>query len=226
MPPPYQNPHYAVFAAIRHVPQPAIGSVPSKWVKRLDGKGLADFEPLPDYKLDRFEVREICRDRDKPVLFGYICAMAWGDQGDGPKKNNATTAWHHRECLVPKLTQLRDEEMTRGKAYKLFCGGNAVPCLGPSYFTKLLYFFSRKPNRYIMDQFTGKSMHLITGRRVMRMGKEAPTRQNTGKHYCEYCEEIDAIASDLKDSGDHIEQRLFSSDDGDWRRYVRANWKA
>ena len=223
MPPPYPNPHYVEFARIPHVPQCLIGSVPSKWVEKLCGKGMADFAVLPDYKLHRSEVREICRDRDKPVLFGYICAMAWGGQGNGRRSLNATTAWDRRECLEPKLTQLRSEEMTREEAYELFCGEKAVLRLGPSYFTKLLYFFSRKPNHYIMDKWTGTSMNLITGRTVVLMGKNAPTKHNTGKHYCEYCEEIDAIASDLKDTGDNIEQRLFSSRSECWRRYVRAS---
>jgi hypothetical protein len=109
-----------------------------------------------------------------------------------------------------------------------------VSYLGPSYFTKLLHFFdpSAQARRYIMDQWTAKSVNLLAGRTVVHLtsGTPTPTR-NTGESYEAFCLVIDAIANALGQTGEEVEQRLFSSggrkkDVQSWRAYVRQHWQA
>jgi len=101
--------------------------------------------------------------------------MAWGAQGTFQTVANAREAWAHRDAIATKLLKLRSDKLTRAGAYNLFAGTNALPGLGPAYFTKLLFFFSPTKSNYIMDQWTTKSMMLLTGDRNL-------VQMSPGKH--------------------------------------------
>ena len=229
MPPPYQIPHWNVFAAIAHAPAGPIGYIPATWVAN---RGLAGVRggtiPLPTHRLDRAAVRAICQNPANPVLFGYACAMAWGSQGARPGgANHVAAAWNANAAIANRLSALRAGGLPRCAAYNLFLGAGAVPGLGPAYFTKLLYFFSPDPDFYIMDQWTGKSMNLLTGKRIVRMSGVAVSNLNTCGSYQAYCEEIDAMAAMLGVMGDQIEEMMMSKGGRHpcpWRAHVRANW--
>lgn len=212
------------------------GAAPSVWVEsRL--KGLADIpNNLPEEQLCRADVRKYCQE-ENDVLFGYICAMAWGGQG----MNHPKTAWENREKLPSLLTSLRKGDLSRCDAYNLFIdeGKNKIPGLGPAYFTKILYFFGteRSPNNcYIMDQWTGKSVNLLTGLQVVRMDGDAVSTLNTCGNYQAFCEEVDSIADRLNAdesgrfvnvTGAMVEEWLFSEggkNAHDWRDYVKKQF--
>lgn len=140
----------------------------------------------------------------------------------------AVYAWQHRLRLECDLTRLR-EGATRSAAYNLICGEGAIKGHGPSFFTKLLYFFSPCPTSYIMDQWTAKSINLLTGRLVVRMDGDFPSGDNTGANYQNFCEEVDAVAALIGCSGQEAEERLFSRGGRPrwrWREYVVRNWDA
>jgi hypothetical protein len=129
--------------------------------------------------------------------------------------------------LVPKLTALRAGGLTRQAAYDQFLGPQAVPGLGPAYFTKLLYFFSPQPNFYIMDQWTGKSVDLMTGHYVVRLSGHAVSNLNKCGNYQAYCEEIDAMSTLLGVTGEQAEEMMMSKGGRrpwPWRAHLRANW--
>ena len=231
MPPPYQNPHWAVFSEIPHVPAGLVGDSPTAWVARHKLHDVpAGTIPLPIDMLDRAAVRAICRNPANPVLFGYVCAMAWGLQGAGPGgRGHVANAWASNALLVPKLAALRAGGLTRCQAYDLFTGINAIPGLGPAYFTKLLYFYLPNPDSYIMDQHTGKSMGLITGTKLVRISGDAVSNTNKCGNYQAYCEEVDAMAGLLCVSGEQVEEMMMSKGGHHpwpWRAHVRANWPA
>jgi hypothetical protein len=74
-----------------------------------------------------------------------------------------------------------------------------------------------------MDQWTGKSINLLTGEIVVRLSGDAPSSKNKGGNYQAFCEEIDALADILGTSGNEIEQRLMSKGNPNpwpWRTYV------
>lgn len=130
--------------------------------------------------------------------------------------------------LEQRLQALRAGELSRSAAYELFCGAEAIPGLGPSYFTKLLYFFSPEPSFYIMDQWTGKAVNLLTGRRIVRMTGDAPSPLNKPGNYQAYCEEVDAIAALEGTTGELVEERLFSQGGRNpwpWRAYLKYQWQ-
>ncbi len=227
MPPPYKQPHYDKFVAIPFQQQGALGKSPRQWVAGLGLQDVPDVEQLPQQPLDRAGVRAICSDPNTPVLFGYVCAMCWGWQEKGPRgASGATGAWQSRGKIEQHLQKLRTGNLNRCEAYNLFRGEGEVKGLGPSYFTKLLFFFSPADDFWIMDQWTGKSINLLTGKNVVRFSGSSPSGQNKGGNYQAYCEEIDALATLLNTNGNEIEQRLMSKGKPNpwpWRSHVVAN---
>jgi len=178
---------------------------------------------LPGNSLDRSAVRAICRDSTIPVLFGYVCAMCWGVQEKGPRGGRGVKeAWEGREIIEEHLESIRKGSLSRNEAYNLLNGKRKVKGLGPSYFTKLLFFFSPAEDMWIMDQWTAKSVNLLTGEIVVRLSGGAPSSKNKGGNYQAFCEEIDNLAIKLNCDGDEIEQRLMSrgKPPGKWRQYV------
>ncbi len=228
MPNRLQQHHWSVFKNISYVAQGPFGRAPANWAAgyAISSQGC----PLPAHILTRQQVRAECQDPGKSVLHGYVCAMAWGLQGAAGRRAHVDAAWANRADIAHRLMLLRGGGYTRQQAYDLF-STSPIPGLGPSYFTKLVYFF--RPDEtigYIMDQWTGKSIDLITGHHVVRMYGDAPTSLNTGANYDSFCRVIDFLAMQEGNTGDELEQRLFSQNGqyrrqrGAWRDHVRSQW--
>jgi hypothetical protein len=228
MPPPYIHPHWIAFANTTHQQQGPVGLPPSVWVTNYGINGVPNQSALPNFQLDRNSVTNICLNPSNNVLFCYVCAMAWGGQGGGPDgRAHVLNAWKNHLQIIPTLTALRAGGLTRGAAYNLFQGANAVGGLGPSFFTKLLYFFTPSPSFYIMDQWTAKSINLLTGNWVTRMTGNVPSNLNKGGNYQAFCEEVDLMAGMLGIAGHVAEERLFSQGGRHrwpWRSHVHSNW--
>lgn len=230
MPITFRQPAFDMFRQATFEPQGAVGFSPREWVEKM-GLEVAGLPALRETPMSRQEVWKVCQDPTIPSLFGYICAMAWGAQGKGPGgAKRVREAWNGRRDIEERLHCLRTADLSRAEAYNLFAGEKRIPFLGPAYFTKLLYFFGR-PGCYIMDQWTTKSVILLTGQNLVRHNNSGPTHQNTGENYELFCRVIDDLAARLGQSGDEIEQRLFSvgavrrQPRGDWRQHVHKTWE-
>lgn len=230
MPPlknPYHKKHWEYFSSIPFQEQAAIGDSPKRWVEMHQIEGVPVMERLPDQPLCRKVVRQICRNKKNPVLFGYVCLMAWGLQGRRPGgSSHVQGAWKHKKRIASVLEILRHENLLLEDAYDQFTGVNEIPYLGPSYFSKLIYFFRLETDAYIMDQWTGKSVNLLVGHKVVKLYDSSPLRSNTGKNYKDFCSEINYMAQLLGISGDHVEQKLFSwggKPPEPWRAYVKKH---
>lgn len=217
----------------------ASARIPREWAKDLGigGEDLSRFglalASIPDGLQDRYQVREICRHSDTHVLIGYICAMAWGAQGLGPTRRHAQRAWAARSLLIPLLERIKAGGLSRAQAYDLLNKAR-IEGLGPSYFTKLIFFFMPLPDAYIMDQWTAKSINYLVGKNVVRLGGHAPSRSNTGAVYEEYCVLVEKLRDHLATlgellTGEEVEQRIFSNGGrgaamGAWRAIVRKHF--
>jgi hypothetical protein len=215
-------------------PRTWLGRVPTAWCTSKLNAGhrpsddiVSRLQKVGKSHLTRDKLRTICRDGSENVLVAYICTMAWGAQ----HARHARSAWTSRDDLIPKLNKLRRENLERSAAYNLFTGENRIPGLGPAYFTKLLFFFPPSKANYIMDQWTSKSMILLTGDNdLIRMSggpHEGPNGANSGEDYQRFCKAIDCLAAELNLSGERTEELIFSAggvDAGCWRKYVRKHW--
>jgi len=221
----YIKKHWEVFSNIPFKEQGAIGDRPAEWVTRHGVQNVPQGNQLLKHQLSRAEVREICLNENNDVLFGYVCAMAWGVQGRGPNGSKPVQkAWDNREKITLKLEKIRGGGLSISESYDLFTGSNTIPYLGPSYFTKLIYFFRPRVDVYIMDQWTAKSVNLLTGRKVVKLSGSSPLRSNSSNDYKDFCKEISHMAQLLGISGDHVEQNLFSSGGKEpepWRIHVK-----
>ncbi len=224
------------FLSIPFISQGPIFYPPRHWAENLELEDTHQFN-LPAKRLDRADVRSVCRDPENDVLFGYLHAMAWGGQGVGITRRHAINAWQHRLFLSEKLINLRSNPMlSRADAYSLFDGELSIPGLGPSYWTKLIFFFSEAEDRYIMDQWTAKSINYLWNAQIVPMNGHMPdAKKCDGGVYNEFCSHVDeltAIANDRKNedriwTGEMIEQRLFSSggrSPGPFRCLIRQWW--
>ena len=119
--------------------------------------------------------------------------------------------------------------------------------MGPAFFTKLIYFLTRRddPKRkpgYIMDQWVGSSVNLLTGSNLVLLDVTRTWRrskgwlepsfvftvsdENTSDGYEVFCSVVDQLACRFYLCVDQVDQALFSvggQDPGSWRKYVVAH---
>ncbi|MES3023443.1 MAG: hypothetical protein V4857_17910 [Pseudomonadota bacterium] len=207
----------------------AQAKAPQAWVDSLALEG-ANFDiALPAVVQSREEVRALCRNPAYPLMYRYICAMAWGNQGAGKGGGNARRAWEQRDRLVVILQRLVGGATSRNEAYTLFCGAGRVAGLGPSYFTKLLFFFWPDETCYIMDRWTAASMNYLCRRKLVPMSTEHITARKDGVCYELYCQAVEQLAV-MPDggaplTGEQTEMRLFcrgGKPPGPWRAIVKG----
>ncbi|MDL5049153.1 hypothetical protein QQ054_24370 [Oscillatoria amoena NRMC-F 0135] len=215
--------HLKKFLSIPYQSQGPVGIPPQVWAKKRGLQRKSFFKKLPNYHLDRVAVRRICQNHANSVLFAYICVMAWGGQGGGKNSRNAKTACESIQRNSGALEKLRQGLNSRSESYELFTDKNQIKGLGPAFFTKLLYFFHPSPTFYIMDQWTAKSVNLLTKKEVVKIDNESVSKKNTGKNYDNFCQRIDSLAQIAGCTGEQIEERLFSRGGTwpwPWRKYL------
>ena len=219
----YVDKHWQVFSSLKYQSVYSGGREPKSW---FEGHNLA--EPpadLPDKRLDRNQLKIMCKDTSTPALLGYCCVMAWGGQGGGGNgSRNVKSAWQEKEVLNEVLQILRTNDLSRREAYDLFSGDNKIKGLGPAYWTKLLYFFSPKSDCYIMDQWTSKSINLLVGEQVIKMEGHAVAQTAKSGCYQAYCEEVDNIAKHMGLPGEQVEEMLMSGKGQVWRNHVKQHY--
>lgn len=215
--------HLTYFRSIPHSAQENIGFRARQWAKDI-GVGSDLLTLLPTALLNRTEVARLCRDKERDVLVGYLAAMAWGSQ----RRSHARYAWAHRDSISGLLNGMRSGKLDAVGAYENFAKQQILG-LGPAYFTKLIYFFLDKESWFIMDQWTAKSINLLFDRNIVLISRGGwVTRDNTASQYQAYCHAVLQLGSELGESGEVIEQRLFSKggrSPAPWRAYVKRHWK-
>ena len=175
-----------------------------------------------------------------------LCAtiLAWGGMHvrHGRELFRAGSKWRKTAETV------RFENLSRAEAYALFHRLRAegdLPGLGPAYFTKLVFFLRGSAVTdlgYIMDQWTGCSVTLLTGDPHMVLMNaiyvwDGPTKlrsafqvsdANDANRYERFCSVIDSIA-DVVDLHPIDAELLLMSQGrgrGAWRRHVLAHRQA
>jgi hypothetical protein len=196
---------------------------------KLAGLGEAPGD-LAREPMDRAALRQQCMDASTDPLAGYLAVMAWGGQGK-LNRSHAVNPWKQRAAIAAQLLALRARSHTRQSAYRVFCEAPDIHGLGPSYYTKLIYFFAHTPpgqECYIMDQFSACSVNLLFDESiVLLMDQKSPSRANTCAHYDAFCQGIDAIGAALggRYTGAEIEMAMFARNASGirpWRHYLKA----
>ena len=180
--------------------------------------------------LTREQVRDLCRDTKLPPLTAYACVMAWGGRDFGNYRRSLEDGGERIVRLIGNLrastaARLEDFITTQEAA-------RSIPGLGISFYTKLLFFLRKKPDAYILDQWTGKSAVVLfaeTGVRLTVIG--LPDPDTTGPTYEAFCSRLEACCGPDGwgapwRTGEEVERTLFDSPKGPWRQWLKSHWDA
>jgi hypothetical protein len=203
-----------------------------KWVHDIAGAAIAD--GLPDKISSRAQLFQISHKASQFSIETVVWAiLAWGKM----RKNNALRLKQHIEDLKKIAEFIRNNDINRDRSFSLFdsfiCEHGNVG-MTAAYFTKLIFFLSERHDGYIMDQWTSKSVNLISGKNIVLLNSAGlVSKSNKSSNYIEFCNYIEFLATELsairgsKVNGAEIEMALFSKGGQKklpWREYVDTYW--
>ncbi|WP_394337060.1 hypothetical protein [Ectopseudomonas mendocina] len=221
-----------------------VGVDPYSWAESLEA-GLGNRFGLSSTPFTRSSLRAVWANSTIPTEACFLSTMAWG----GMQRGNGRRAWAARENWLPVCQDLRAGRHSRSTGYAAFSALRAdgrLPGMGPAYFTKLLFFADPKADAYILDQWTARSIHLLTGqgqypgvRKDQATAKKAallgaPTKMRlivddsvSFSDYLDYCLRVEELGLALNMHPHAVEERLFSAGGRHphpWRAYVMSAW--
>lgn len=227
------------------IPDPKSSKVPRTWAKRTELGAL-----LPDKAVNRDDLLNLTANLAIPSSAVCWSILAWGGM-HGAHRDNLLGLKNDRWLRL--ADRVRSGQFSRRGAYDAFSKLRAEGCLkgmGPAYFTKLIFFLmprsaSGYPPGYIMDQWVGSSVNLLSRRDVVLMNRFSTWKKNQtglvlstdlvvselndGARYEEYCSYIEAIGHIINRSGAETELLLMSSGGKkkqSWRDYVNCQRNA
>jgi len=215
--------------------QGAVGQAPRGYLGILDGEfshALLDCdggsaipvsEAYPEVSgpVSRADIRRICTDPRIDVLEAYAAAMAWG----GQHRRWFRASLGHAGALRALLCDLRASTRPRADDFAATQSAAAsITGLNISFYTKLLFFFRPHPDAYILDQWTAKSIHLLTGD-VVRLSPEGleglPATGTPREEYEAYCQSLEELGGLLGGwTGEQAERAVFDRPGGCWRTWL------
>jgi hypothetical protein len=145
---------------------------------------------------------------------------------------------HDIERVVDKITN--DKYVSRADIYNDFFKLDLKGC-GPAYFTKIMFFFSKKFDCFIMDQWTSRSINLLLGKNLIKLDNRVTVNKkkyndgqgNTGDVYEKFCNSVEILCNEINKTSrtikpEETEQLIFSRGGGlqkkaFWRGYLIKN---
>jgi len=186
-----------------------------------------NFDNYLNRQFNRYELFQYCQDINNSDLNVLAAILSWG----GMRRDHGRLLFNNLESVMFLVNKLRNGTYhTRQIAFTTFQNYRAngfLPGLGIGYFTKLICFLSPNLNGYIMDQWVGKSINLLTGQNIVNItGNNWVNDNNNADTYEVFCTHIDNLAILLNCSGFEAEKRIFSvgRGNGAWRNYLIQNY--
>lgn len=211
--------------------QPAVGDSPQVYLDKLNTlckTSLTWPTSHPTGQLTRDDLRKLCRDTKVDVLVAYAAVMAWGGRGVDSRNYRLSLEADSRTALIAILTHLRVSKANRQTDFSAMQKAAAnIKGLGISFYTKLLFFFREKPDAYILDQFTAKSVNLLFDPcPIILTTSGYPHPDNTPEAYEWFCAAAEALAASRTPPhtwcGEQVEQAMFDVRGGAWRKHLRT----
>jgi hypothetical protein len=225
------------------------GESPLAWFDGVDQKKMGTTVATLPGSVNRKELLAMAANPNVGTLELCISIFAWGEM------RTSNRNYLFRGPVAPWITiadQVRSNKLSRSAAYDCFArlrvesNKNPIAGMGPAYFTKLLYFLpsgaSATPKGYIMDQWLGCSVNLLTGRQVVKLDhyvlwneyrglasqavNSVVSNSNSGQDYEEFCLTVEALSAKMGHpwTPERTERALMSSGGREkhaWRNYVR-----
>jgi len=215
----------------------AVGNSPQDYLKRLPtpSSHIASVAGYPiGAPINRAVLRQICLDPQVTPLAKYACIMAWGGQHFG-NFDQSVLALGLEPLIQALLASANNRQIDFVNTQ---VASAAIPGLGISFYTKLLFFLRPIQDAYMLDQWTAKSILLLQFPPVIRLGprgnngfyRAAPN--TTQAEYERFCQAVEALRVSLwqigaPPTGEQVEMAMFdrSRPDGFWRGFVKINFK-
>lgn len=215
--------------------QPTIGDNPQDYLARLNELCNLNLEWPSNHqqgRLNRSQLRALCRDLDVHVLIVYAAVMAWGGRGLMSRNYRLSLQQKSLDTLVSALTTLRNGNNSRKESFQIFqVAAEEIKGLGISFYTKLLFFLRRDYDAYILDQFTAKSAQLLFNPPPVRLtSQDYPLPDTTPDEYEDFCSKIEELSSDIQQTNanwtsEKVEQAMFDIRGGIWRKYLKTHFR-
>lgn len=235
------------FRAIAKLPvRPWSGKSPAKWVASLQ-VAFEDTNSLDNQAISRSNLIKLWRNFNVSTEACFLSTMAWG----GMKAGHGRSIWQTRNDWIPLCEQLRigafPDRKEAFEQFRLLRRQGKLPGMGPAYFTKVLFFARPIQDAYILDQWTARSIHMLTKARfwpsvdidtttLRRMqnndGKAREIRVNvtdrvTSSDYGHYCDLVEELGRRLQQTPCIIEETMFGQggrNPTEWRSFIMNNW--
>lgn len=225
--------HLTVLRSITHLPQREVGGNLKNYTKSIIGDSFGTQDNLlPGHSVSRQELFKLVADTRLPTFTCCAAILGWG----GMRRDHARRAFNFASEWMPIADRIRRGELSRMSAYKHFIlkrQTGSLEGMGPAFFTKLIYFFTKNSESrgYIMDQWTARSANLLLGKELIDISRTKSlcwvTDKNTEFVYDEFCDFIQLLAEELGVETDTAEEMIFSVGAkgragmrGPWRNYV------
>ncbi len=211
--------------------QPAVGDSPQVYLDKLNTlcrSKLAWPKAHRKGQLKRVQLRKLCCDTKVDVLIAYAAVMAWGGRGVDSPNYRLSLSKLSRRALIAILTKLRASQRGRQDDFDAMQkAAENIKGLGISFYTKLLFFFRKKDDAYILDQFTAKSAKLLfVPCQIVLNSSGYPDADNKPSSYEWFCAAAEAQAISRTPppawTGEQVEQAMFDVRGGAWRIYLRS----
>ena len=169
--------HLDVFRASNPLPPPmpinGEGRPPQPWLKAVDPSlSILDHGKLSPELVNRKSLLAMQSNPLMPTEAFCVSIFAWGGMRVSNGKHLFGKSMHP---WLDVAKQLRNGTLNRKDGYNAFINlrkDKSLSGLGPAYFTKLLYFLPPpKSNGYIMDQWLGLSINLLTGSDIVKLNE-------------------------------------------------------
>jgi len=212
--------HLDVFLSAPIEPQGPVGRAPAAWlatVAKLDARCMPLIEASPRLFHERHSpetLRRFYLATEVTSLECFVACMAWG----GMRYDHGAQALQARQQWLGLISKVRTSILPREELFEKFLAlrPDQLPHVGIAYFTKLLHFLRRGPDAYILDQWTAKSVNLLTGRGVVHLMGNWVDDSNTARGYEKFCTVIECLSERMREhykrpfEGGEAERALMS----------------
>lgn len=244
MPPPaIQTTQFSLFSQMQGIPLPAwSGKKPHQWAGNIS-VALQGLPGVSHTALTRSALRALWLNPQITTEVCVLSTMAWG----GMKAHHGRDFWTAKAHWLPLCDEVRQGKHTRRSAFDAFSklkANGKLPCMGPAYFTKVIFFADSKADGYILDQWTARSVHLLTGQwqwprveadyTTKKKAVNDPTQLRvrvidkvTGADYEDFCVLVEDVGARLGIHPHLAEEQLFSTGGKQahpWRAHVMSAW--
>ncbi len=211
--------HLNKLKSIEPVKQGQWGYNAYKWSNNF----ISSPDPRLDQRFDRSALREFCQVNRRDPSIACWAILAWGKMNP----QFGRSLYQVRQGWLPTVETILAGDLTRKEAFDAFRSlreESKLPGMGPAYFSKLITFLNPDLGGYILDQWTGKSVHLLSKEPQIILTKDGyVSDQNTGDKYEWFCQFIETLAAEFGHSANEVEEMLFSKggrNKAAWRAHI------